>query len=430
MISKTVKTTVLLISLNLVIFAQWSKINTTGNVPHLKNHSAIYLPASNSMIVFGGRNAAGVPVNQMWKLDLGTNGWSQITPANTPPTARYTQNAHYDSVNNRMIIWSGQGAAQSLFNDVWSYSFASNQWTQLWPDGNTAGVPMKRYGTASVFDPVNRDFVTFAGFTNTGRFEDTWTFNIDNMTWQERTNNPHPPKRCLHAAVFARDQRKMVMYAGQHDTGYHDDIWTLNIDNYTWQNVTPQFRPSARFWNSTVYTGNGNIIIFGGLNSQAQNDLWKFSMNNNQWEQISQTGNIPGRRWGHSGIYIPSQDRMIIFGGEGDSLYTDTWQYSNAGAIGVHPVSQNIPKNFTLEQNYPNPFNPMTNVKFQMPNAAFVKLTVFDILGREVSTLVNEQLEAGTYEVSWDASAYPSGVYFYRIKAESYSETRKMLMIK
>ena len=72
----------------------------------------------------------------------------------------------------------------------------------------------------------------------------------------------------------------------------------------------------------------------------------------------------------------------------------------------------------------------MTNVKFQMPNAAFVKLTVFDVLGREVSILVNEQLHAGVYEVNWDAGNHPSGVYFYRMETSAYTETKKMLMVK
>jgi hypothetical protein len=428
---RAIKIIALILLINSFAYSQqWSKITTTGNVLHLKNHSAIYHPPTNRMIVFGGRTAVDTVSGELWSLNLTTNQWTQLTPTGISPEMRYSHNAHYDSLNNRMIIWSGRSPFSDLLNDVWAYNFASNSWQELWPDGNTSGVPLKRYGTASVFDPVNRQFVTFAGFTNSGRFEDTWTFNVDNLSWQDRTNNPHPPKRCLHTAVFARDQRKMVMYAGQNDAGPLDDIWTLNIDNFAWQNVTPQFRPSARFWNSTIYSGNGNVIIFGGLGSIALADMWKFSLSTYQWEIVNQGSTVPGARWGHSGIYIPSQDRMIIFGGEGDSLYTDTWQYSNVSAIGIQQVSQNIPKNFSLEQNYPNPFNPMTNVKFQIPNAGFVKLIIFDITGRQITTLVNGNLEPGTYKVDWNASNYPSGVYFYRIETSAFTQTRKMILIK
>lgn len=428
MISKTVKTTVLLLFFSQLIFSQWSKITTTGNVPHLKNHSTIYHPASNSMFVFGGRTASGDVSAQLWKLDLTASQWSLLSPTGTPPAPRYTQNAYYDSLLNRMIIWSGQGAAQSLFNDVWAYNISSNAWQQLWPDSNQAGVPMKRYGTASVFDPLNRRFVTFAGFTNSGRFEDTWTFNVDNMQWIERTNNPHPPKRCLHAAVFVTELRKMIIYAGQ-DTGPLDDIWSLNIDDFQWQNLTPQLKPPARFWNSTIYSGNG-VIIFGGLGSNALADMWKFSVNTNLWEQVSQGSTIPGARWGHSGIYIPQQDRMIIFGGEGDSLYKDTWQFTNVSVIGIQQISGSVPRNFSLEQSYPNPFNPGTKIRYQIPDNTFVSLKIYNANGKMIETIVNQIQNAGTYEADFDGSNLASGVYFYRLEAEGFTQTRKMILIK
>jgi len=72
----------------------------------------------------------------------------------------------------------------------------------------------------------------------------------------------------------------------------------------------------------------------------------------------------------------------------------------------------------------------MTNIKFQIPDLSYVKLIILDILGREVETLVNEQLNPGTYEVGWDASNYPSGVYYYKLAAADYTETKKMILIK
>ena len=92
--------------------------------------------------------------------------------------------------------------------------------------------------------------------------------------------------------------------------------------------------------------------------------------------------------------------------------------------------SGEIPVNFNLYQNYPNPFNPVTNIKFDLPKNGFVTLKVFDILGREMTTLVNETLSAGSYESEWDALSYPSGVYFYRLVTDGFSEVKKMLLIK
>ena len=89
-----------------------------------------------------------------------------------------------------------------------------------------------------------------------------------------------------------------------------------------------------------------------------------------------------------------------------------------------------LPLAFSLEQNYPNPFNPSTNFEFRIANVGFVSLKVFDVLGRDVATLVNEVRPAGVYSARWDASSFPSGVYFYRLTANGATETQRMQLIK
>jgi len=89
-----------------------------------------------------------------------------------------------------------------------------------------------------------------------------------------------------------------------------------------------------------------------------------------------------------------------------------------------------IPKTLTLHQNYPNPFNPVTTIKYDLPKAYDVKLTVYNILGQEIATLVNDNLNAGSHEIKWDASKYSSGVYICRLEAGSYTETIKLLLLK
>jgi hypothetical protein len=98
--------------------------------------------------------------------------------------------------------------------------------------------------------------------------------------------------------------------------------------------------------------------------------------------------------------------------------------------IGITNIGSEIPSEFTLRQNYPNPFNPATNINFSITKADFVKLVVYDITGREISMLVNEQLTAGSYNVDFDASQLPSGTYFYRLTAGEFTETKKMILIK
>jgi hypothetical protein len=92
--------------------------------------------------------------------------------------------------------------------------------------------------------------------------------------------------------------------------------------------------------------------------------------------------------------------------------------------------SKGIPTEFGLSQNYPNPFNPSTMISYQVPVASMVQISVFNSIGERVGTLVNEVKEPGYYEVTWNASAMPSGVYFFRINAGEFTAVKKMMLTK
>jgi photosystem II stability/assembly factor-like uncharacterized protein len=122
----------------------------------------------------------------------------------------------------------------------------------------------------------------------------------------------------------------------------------------------------------------------------------------------------------------------------GDNVVLKT---TNGGITFVNSTSNQVPDKFVLYQNYPNPFNPITTIKFSLPfpskgGVIDMSLIVYDAVGKEVVQLFpplrggKEGLQPGTYEVKWDASAYPSGVYFYRLQTDSYTQTRKMVLIK
>ena len=116
-------------------------------------------------------------------------------------------------------------------------------------------------------------------------------------------------------------------------------------------------------------------------------------------------------------------------------LYAGTWE----NGVWRRPLSEmmtsventrtNVPMRFTLCQNYPNPFNPSTTITYELPKSTEVKLSVYDILGREVSVLVNERRNAGVHEVKLDAAGLASGVYFYRLQAGSFVDTKKFLLV-
>jgi photosystem II stability/assembly factor-like uncharacterized protein len=106
------------------------------------------------------------------------------------------------------------------------------------------------------------------------------------------------------------------------------------------------------------------------------------------------------------------------------------YRYGKDSIVNVENISTFAPSRFELKQNYPNPFNPVTNVEFQIVNSGSVKLKIFDMLGKEVETLVNQNLNAGSYKVQWDAARYTSGMYFYKLETENFSDTKKMILLK
>jgi hypothetical protein len=113
----------------------------------------------------------------------------------------------------------------------------------------------------------------------------------------------------------------------------------------------------------------------------------------------------------------------------GDYSRTLYFLFGN-GTTEVKESLQQIPQHFSLEQNFPNPFNPSTTIRYQVREAQWTTLKIFDLLGREVAILVNKEKLPGTYEEQWNASTMPSGVYFYRLRAGSYGETKMMSLLK
>jgi len=98
--------------------------------------------------------------------------------------------------------------------------------------------------------------------------------------------------------------------------------------------------------------------------------------------------------------------------------------------VAMSTVAGGLPNQFALSQNYPNPFNPTTEIAFDLAKNGHVSLTVFNVLGQQVTTLVDRDMEAGSHTVQWDASGVSSGVYFYRIQAGDFNSTKKMMLLK
>jgi hypothetical protein len=112
------------------------------------------------------------------------------------------------------------------------------------------------------------------------------------------------------------------------------------------------------------------------------------------------------------------------------TLYFDDLRIVNFAPLSVEPIDGSVPVSYSLSQNYPNPFNPSTKINFSLPEQTAVKIIVSDILGREVTTLVNDNLNAGTYSVEFNATELPSGIYFYTMITDNFKQSHKMMILK
>lgn len=168
--------------------------------------------------------------------------------------------------------------------------------------------------------------------------------------------------------------------------GYYDTVHVWSISGNAWFKVI------------SGKPGGGMSNIFAAVSGRTVNDTAKIF--------------LPG---GYNGVGSSNFDVI----GCGPNIF-----------VGLVPINSEIPNNYRLSQNYPNPFNPITNIKFSIPVTGLVKLVVYDILGREVNTLLNEVKPAGNYLVDFDASHLSSGVYFYTIQSGNFTDTKKMLLVK
>ena len=303
---------------------QWTQLAPTGAGPIPRNNATLtYDPVAHRLVVFGGDSSDG-DLNDLWALDLNTMAWTELAPAGPIPQARSTHNAVYDPSTHSMLIWSGR-LASLFYNDVWALDLATDTWSLFEPDNPR---PNTRYGTGAIFDPIAKRLITFAGFTEEGRFDDTWAFAPETSTWTNLGLDPNPGRRCLHTASYDPVSHRMIVYAGQRN-GALGDIWSLDLNSNVWTDHTPGIRPANRTFPASVYDTHGDrFIIFGGGGAGGLkfDDTWAFDFATGTWQQWATEGEGPIGRNGAAGVYLANESRALFFGGIGTEVrFNDVW---------------------------------------------------------------------------------------------------------
>jgi hypothetical protein len=199
--------------------------------------------------------------------------------------------------------------------------------------------------------------------------------------------------------------------------------WSVQLDSINRQGYNDVFFTDAnKGWIVGVHFVWDTLV-----QSYQEQSVLRHTMNGGlSW--VEQTGGV---FYSLNGVFFTDALNGWTVGNNGTILHT-----TNGGVSFVEEEQiDELPKEFLLSNNYPNPFNPSTKIKYSIPpvgtqRAVSVQIKVFDVLGNEIETLVNEEKPTGTYELTWNAEQLPSGVYFYQLKAGDYISTKKMLLLK
>jgi len=327
--------------------------------------------------------------------------WSDISPPGSGSENNYCFVAPY------LICRSNPNIVYAGGISVYKSSVGGGSWQG--PYGSFGSKILSMDASATSTDTV------YAGTVPVGATVAAIFRTTDGTTWTNVTNGTIPNRYPIDIHVNPMNSKEVYVVFGGFGTGH---VYKTSNAGATWVNISGNL-PNVPHqcvvvdpqYPQNVYVGNDlgvYVTTNGGIN-------WYEYRNGMPYALVFD-------------LTIVYPNRHIRATTHGNGIYERSLIQN---PVGIIAKNNETPKEFSLKQNYPNPFNPSTTIKFDVPKESNVLLKVFDIAGREVLTLVNEKLNAGTYSLKWNASVYSSGIYFYRMTTDAgFVETRKMILVK
>ncbi len=387
----------------------WKSDGTPSGTVFLKdiksgNHSTYeYFYSANGILYFVGDD--GTNGKELWKSDGTTSGTVMVKDINTGPNVgAFSGSPNFTELNGMVYfsandgtnnggLWKtdGTNAGTVMVKDVPTNSMVNINGTlflsvnrtvsELWKsDGTTAGTVMVRdsvyFETAST--AIVNGTLFFVGYDDTHGYE----------LWKSDGTD-----------------------AG---TGMVKDI-----------NPGTGLRPNSAIQYMTSYNGACYFSADDGTNGQ---ELWKSDGTEAGTMMVSDINSTCATFCGGTPSYLKVVNGVLYFNANDGVHGQELWKL--AGTTSVREISSVTPQEFSLQQNYPNPFNPTTTFEFSIVQSGFVSLKIYNVLGEEIVTLVQENMFSGTYAATWDADGFASGMYFCRLQAGGKIQTRSMILLK
>lgn len=402
----------------------WTRVYPTGSLNNV-TASAVVVDDTNNVYVTGyGGDGHPFP----WKVSIisvsikykpnGDFVWDYRLFGSAPGTVHSAQALTLGENGN--VYVSGGYAESSVFGSGWIYKYQHDGQLVMSELNNLS------FSAISLYSDANGNLYTagYGGFSNldVAKFNSTlqnlWSVNLSVGNLSGLSDQP--------VAKMKRDKYGNLIIAAQSfdaSSGY--DYYVTKLDSN-----------GVQLWTSKYnYSGN-SVDVLRDLALDSAGSIYVTG-----YSEVGNTGSFTTIKYTSDG----DSARVLKYDGRGNSIQTDisggkvyVSGGNNSGMItikyslplNIQNVSTQIPENFSLYQNYPNPFNPTTNIRFDIRKQGLVTLKVYDILGKEVTTLVNESLQPGTYEADFDATGLTSGVYFYRLETEGFGAFNIMMLVK
>ncbi len=389
-------------------------------------------------------------------------------------------------IGNNQIVMSLIASGNNLFAGTFYYQTGTGG---LWRSTNNGQVWLQTSLNFSINTLASSENNIFAGssygvgvwlstnngqnWTQTGLLHETFSLAISgnsifagtfsNGIWRSTNNGQNWNQialndKSVHSIAISGNNPEdsgQVIFAGTYDYG----VWlsTNNGQNWTQTTLNNQWVVSLAVSGNNIYAGTWGYPNPTGvwLSTNYGTNWTQTALNNKSVYALFISGNNIFAGTDGSGVYLSTNNgqnwtqknegliylyvrsllianNYIFAGTDGYSI----WRRPLSDFTGIKNILMEVPASFSLEQNYPNPFNAVTSIKFKVTSEGDrsqktgVRLRVFDLMGKEIRTLVNEELNPGIYEARFDAGDLPSGVYFYQLRADKFTETKKLIILK
>jgi N-acetylneuraminic acid mutarotase len=365
--------------------------------------------------------------NDIWIYTPDKNYWKDEEPVdNTKPEGRYYHNSGISTNNNSLFLFGGYDD-NKLLTDIWIFNLASKKWNKV--NQQTTLTERMKYG----FIPTDNGFFVLGGTNAPDQpIKDTWHYNFSTNTWTKKSDIPFNDTHFYGSAKVSSDKIFLMKKDGA------DKFYIYNETTDTWrEQTTTGTIPNERTGGFCVASGQKIYVGGGYVNYPTmEKDLYELDTQTWIWKKLA---DMPKELYFMASTAM--NNKIYVYGGldkdgnKSNKFYEynnaiNTWSEKNT-IVSVEEGGE-IPTEIMLYQNYPNPFNPETIIKFSIPNPQYVILKVYDLLGREITTLVSAYKMPGKYTVKLSSYDLPlsSGIYIYTLRAGELHRIKKMILLK